>query len=188
MTRGSLHRGSGGWNMTEKPKQCAVNKVKCVERGGRGWRKRTRQLTRVLSPLRIHASTVDPLRTGGPGCRVSSATKAQAGGTDEGKSKTGPHVSAHIGVSSVPFLCKHRSELFAGSVSFRASQTVDRENERSEVAPASQASCEVLAFLFLLVSLQHLYGGRSAVRRGIRVSDTYVEDCRCSASAASVTT
>ena len=55
-------------------------------------------------------------------------------------------------------------------------ETINRDNERSEVTALSETSCKILLFLSLFVLGQNLLGGFGTIALGMGVSDADVKN------------
>jgi len=98
------------------------------------------------------------------------------GGPHERDAHAGIDISAHLQVSLLPAGSQFAGQAAEHGGCLSANQTIARADKWHEVTPLFQAGLEVLAFLLALMTLKHLVGRHSAVRRGIYVGDLTVHD------------
>ena len=110
--------------------------------------------------------------------RVSIGPEASARGADEGDREAGSYEATHFRVRPLPFGGKAGGKPLRSSSGLSPLHPVHREHEWSEGTAPSQAERSVLGLLFLLVALEDLLRGSVAIRRGVRVGDSDIEDRR----------
>ena len=111
-----------------------------------------------------------------PGGGIAGTAEAGVGGTGNRDTETGSDVALDGGVGLLPFVSEGRSNPIENCFGLGAVKPVAGYNEGGEVTALVLAFLEVLALFCFLMNFQGLLWVQEALRGGIEVGDSNVQD------------